>query len=47
MKENKDGKNATRETVNISICSSDMYPFDHGMAESVKEKSDVAYGTTD
>ena len=43
--ENKDGKSATRKTVNI--CSSDMYPIDHGMVESVKEKSDVAYGTTE
>ena len=43
--ENKDGKSATRETVNISICSSDMYPLDHGVVESVKEQSDVAYGT--
>ena len=42
--ENKDGKSATRETVNI--CSSDMYPIDHGMGESIKEKCYVAYGTT-
>ena len=43
--ENKDGKSATRETVNI--CSSDMYPIDHGMGESIKEKCYVAYGTTE
>ena len=43
--ENKDGKSATREAVNISICSSDMHPLDHGVVESVKEQSDVAYGT--
>ena len=41
--ENKDGKSATKETVNI--CSSDMYPVDHGMGESIKEKCYVAYGT--
>ena len=41
--ENKDGKSATRETVNI--CSSDMYPIDHSIGESVKEKCYVAYGT--
>ena len=45
--ENKDGKSATREAVNISICSSDMCPLDHGVEESVKEQSDVAYGTTE
>ena len=43
--ENKDGKSATREAVNISICGSDMCPLDHGVVESVKEQSDVAYGT--
>ena len=45
LMENKDGKSATRETVNTY--SSDMYPIDHGMLESVKEKSGVAYGTTE
>ena len=43
--ENKEGKSATRETVNI--CSSDMYPIDHGMGESINEKCYVAYGTTE